>query len=153
MSCLNGHPTPADASFCPTCGAAASMSMPTQYPAAPAPQAPSNYPAVPSWPASPVPYPQSYPVPYAGSVVAPRTLYTVAAIINWVVLGLIIFSTFGIGIICAAWFIPMTIQMHKGGKGPYKHTSLGVCTLLFCNIVSGILLLVDDSGKPDKPRL
>ncbi len=147
MPCLNGHQTPADASFCPTCGAAASSAVQSQYP------------ALPPAPAGPLAYPQSYPVAHAASApvptvasnAAPRSLYTAAAIINWVVLGLIIFGTLGIGIICAAWFVPMTIQMHKGGKGPYKHTSLGVCTLLFCNIVSGILLLVDDSSKPPKP--
>jgi hypothetical protein len=81
----------------------------------------------------------------------PRGLYTAAAIINWVVLGIVIVGTLGFGIIAAAWFIPMTILIHKGAKGPYKHTALGVCTLLFCNIISGILMLVDDSNRPAKP--
>lgn len=78
-------------------------------------------------------------------------MYTAAAVINWVTLGIVILATFGIGAIAAAWFVPMTILIHKGAKGPYKHTSLGVCTLLFCNIISGILMLVDDSGRPAKP--
>jgi hypothetical protein len=78
-------------------------------------------------------------------------MYTAAAVINWVVLGIIVAATLGFGIIAAAWFIPMTILIHKGAKGPYKHTSLAVCTLLFCNIISGILMLVDDSNRPSKP--
>lgn len=77
-------------------------------------------------------------------------MYTAAAVINWVVMGLVILGTGGFGIICAAWFVPMTIQMHKGSRTPYRHTALGVCTLLFCNLVSGILLLADDGGKPNK---
>jgi hypothetical protein len=82
---------------------------------------------------------------------ATRSLYTAAAVVNWVVLGLVIAGTGGIGVIAAAWFIPMTIRMHKDAKGPYRHTSLGVCTLLFCNLLSGIFLLVDDSGRPSRP--
>ena len=85
------------------------------------------------------------------AVSAPRGMYTAAAVINWVVLGIIIVSTLGIGVIAAAWFVPMTILIHKGAKGPYKHTALGVCTLLFCNIISGILMLVDDSNRPSQP--
>ena len=139
------------------CGAAvvgAGHQYPVGYPAA----------AVPGYSAGPIPPPPANLVPYSQSfpvapghylpvpvIVAPRTLYLVAAIINWVILGIIICVTFGFGIICAAWFVPMTIQLHKGVKSPYKHTSLGVCTLLFCNIISGILVLADDSGKPIKP--
>ena len=78
-------------------------------------------------------------------------MYTAAAIINWVTLAIVIVATFGIGIIAAAWFIPMTVLTHKAAKGPYKHTALGVCTLLFVNIISGILMLVDDSNRPPKP--
>lgn len=80
-----------------------------------------------------------------------RGMYTAAAVINWVTLGIIIVATLGFGIIAAAWFIPMTILTHKAAKGPYKHTALGVCTLLFCNLISGILMLVDDSNRPPKP--
>jgi len=80
-----------------------------------------------------------------------RGMYTAAAIINWVTLGIVIVATAGFGVIAAAWFIPMTILIHKGAKGPYKHTALGVCTLIFCNFISGILMLVDDSNRPTKP--
>lgn len=78
-------------------------------------------------------------------------MYTAAAVINWVTLGILIVVTLGFGVIAAAWFVPMTIQMHKGAKGPYRHTGLGVCTLLFCNIISGILILADDGGRLPKP--
>lgn len=78
-------------------------------------------------------------------------MYTAAAVINWVTLGIVIVATAGFGVIAAAWFIPMTILIHKGAKGPYKHTALGVCTLIFCNFISGILMLVDDSNRPPKP--
>lgn len=132
MPCPNGHATPADAAFCPACGSA--VARPSLQPYA--------YPAPPSLYAS------------AGTVAVsdmPRGMYTAAAIINWVVLGLIVVGTLGFGIIVAAWFIPMTIQMHKGARSPQKHTALGVCTLLFCNWISGILLLIDDSGRPTRP--
>jgi hypothetical protein len=86
-------------------------------------------------------------------MVAPekRGMYTAAAVINWVTLGLVIALSSGFGIIACAWFIPMTILIHRGGRGPYKHTALGVCTLLFCNLISGILMLVDDSNRRAKP--
>jgi hypothetical protein len=106
----------------------------------------------------PVPTPPAYLVAQASgmagmvpTVSVTRGMYTAAAIINWVVLGIVIVATVGIGIIAAAWFIPMTILIHRGAKGPYRHTGLAVCTLLFCNIISGILMLVDDSNRPAKP--
>jgi hypothetical protein len=105
----------------------------------------------------PVPAPPAYPVVQQTEIVevsvvpAKRGMYTAAAVINWVTLGIVIVGTLGFGVIAAAWFIPMTIQIHKGAKGPYKHTALGVCTLLFCNFISGILMLVDDSNRPAKP--
>ena len=80
-----------------------------------------------------------------------RGMYTAAAILNCITLGVIIVGTLGIGVIAAAWFVPMTILIHKGARDPYKHTGLGVSTLLFCNIISGILMLVDDSNRPPKP--
>lgn len=113
--------------------------VPVPPPAPPAP--PTGLPAVQA-PAAPL------------AVQAPsstRGLYTAAAILNWVTLGFVIVATVGFGVIAAAWFVPMTILIHKNAKGPYKHTALGVCTLLFCNIISGILMLVDDSNRPPKP--
>lgn len=87
----------------------------------------------------------------APAVAGSRALYTTAAILNWVTLGVIIVATLGMGVFAAAWFVPMTILIHKAAKGPYKHTALGVCTLLFCNVISGVLMLVDDSNRPVKP--
>lgn len=121
----------------------------------------SETPSDPVWPQPPAAMPTpglpaavQAPTPYGTSV--PRTsgtrgLYTAAAVLNWVTLGLVIAGTFGFGVIAAAWFVPMTILIHRNAKGPYKHTALSVCTLLFCNLVSGILMLVDDSNRPPKP--
>lgn len=78
-----------------------------------------------------------------------RGMYTAAAVINWVTLGIVNVFSGGLGLIAAAWFIPMRTFIHKGAKGPYRHTGLGVCTLLFCNIISSILILVGDSNRPD----
>ena len=89
--------------------------------------------------------------PEASAGSATRGLYTAAAILNWVTLAIVIVGSGGFGIIAAAWFIPITILIHKAAKGPYKHTALGVCTLLFCNLISGILMLVDDSNRAAKP--
>lgn len=82
---------------------------------------------------------------------APNGMYQAAAIVNWIVLGLIIVGTCGFGIIAAAWFVPMTINIHKGAKDRQKHTALAICTLIFCNLVSGILMLVEDGNRPERP--
>lgn len=78
-------------------------------------------------------------------------MYTAAAVLNWVTLGLVTLLTCGIGLVAAAWFVPMTIFIHKGSKDPYKHTALGVCTLLFCNFIAGILMLVEDGKRISRP--
>lgn len=82
---------------------------------------------------------------------AANGMYVAAAIVNWVVLGLLVLGTCGVGVVAAAWFIPMTIYIHKGARDRYKHTGLGVCTLLFCNIISGILMLVEDGNREPRP--
>lgn len=112
--------------------------------------APYNASAAPGWygppPPSPMPWDQTmYRPPQQQS-----GLYLAAAIINWVVMGLAIVGTLGFGIIVAAWFIPMTIFIHKGAKDGYKHTGLAVCTLLFCNLISGILMLVDNGNRQSR---
>ena len=94
--------------------------------------------------------PGQYPGPYAPPPAAPSGMYQAAAIINWVVLGLVVLGSCGFGIIAAAWFIPMTMAIQKGSRDRQKHTALAVCTLLFCNIVSGILMLVEDSNRPPR---
>lgn len=116
-------------------------------------------PPPPAYYGSPMPYagypPQQPPwgPGYAGGVADARSqrpsgMYLAAAIINWVVLALEVLFTCGFGLIAAAWFVPMTTFIHKGASDNQKHTALGVCTLIFCNIVSGILMLVDDAGRP-----
>lgn len=106
---------------------------------------PSSYGPLPSTP-------MAWQHPSAGSVAPAKSgMYQAAAIINWVVLGLLTAGTCGIGIIAAAWFIPMTIRIHKGTADRYKHTSLGICTLLFCNLISGILILVEDGNRQAPP--
>ncbi len=124
----------------------------------PAPQPPPGAPSVPSGLVpTPPPTPSAYPAMQAPGISAAsagsttRGMYTAAAILNWVTLAIVIVGSGGFGIIAAAWFIPITILIHKAAKGPYKHTALGVCTLLFCNLISGILMLVDDSNKAARP--
>ncbi len=47
-------------------------------------------------------------------------------------------------IIPLAWMIPMTVRSYKIYKGTAENTvGFGVCDLIFCNIISGILLLCD----------
>lgn len=42
-----------------------------------------------------------------------------------------------------AWSIPMTVHMKKIADGDARNSlAFSICTLLFCNIISGILLLV-----------
>ena len=67
-----------------------------------------------------------------------KTLYLVAFILN-------IVTTVSIGwtIIPLAWMIPMTVISYGIYKGTKKNTTaFAVCTLIFLNLVSGILLLV-----------
>lgn len=53
------------------------------------------------------------------------------------------------GIICViplAWAIPMTLKMNRVRKGEETAgIAFCICTLLFLNLISGILLLVDQS--------
>ncbi|MDR0298173.1 MAG: hypothetical protein LBI11_05955 [Streptococcaceae bacterium] len=80
-----------------------------------------------------------------------QTLYLVAFILNWVVLGLAALTIWGI--ITAAWIIPMNLliwKIYKDKSDKYNHVALGICTLLFINLVSGILILVaDGESKPE----
>lgn len=72
-----------------------------------------------------------------------KTLRLVAFILN-------IISTVSVGwaIIPLAWMIPMTVISYGIYKGNKRNTvAFGVCTLIFVNLISGILLLV--SKKDD----
>lgn len=51
-----------------------------------------------------------------------------------------------ISLVTLAWGIPMTLKMNKIRKGEaVGGIAFCVCTLLFWNLISGILLLVDQS--------
>ena len=59
------------------------------------------------------------------------------------ILALISTITMGFAIIPLAWMIPMTVMTWQIYKGKRANTvGFGVCTLIFLNLVSGILLLV-----------
>ena len=63
---------------------------------------------------------------------------------------LYLISTISVGwaIIPLAWMIPMTVISWGIYKGEKRNTvAFGVCTLIFVNLISGILLLV--SSKDD----
>ena len=67
-----------------------------------------------------------------------KTLFLIAFILN-------IVSTVSVGwlIVPLAWMIPMTVISYGIYKGTKKNTTaFAVCTLIFLNLVSGILLLV-----------
>lgn len=51
----------------------------------------------------------------------------------------------GIAIIPLAWCIPMTMKAYRSYKdGTDLSTGFGVCTLLFVNLIAGILILACD---------
>ena len=139
----------------------------TQGPEYPDPQQPASpydpygQPAQPgqqqSWPAAPggpggqVPYHYGYGYPPAPQQRPASGMYVAAAVLNWVTLGAFVIATCGLGLLAAAWYVPMTIAIHKASRDRYKHTTLGVCTLLFCNLISGILMLVEDGNREAPP--
>lgn len=66
-----------------------------------------------------------------------KTLRLIAFILN-------LLATIAIGwlLIPLAWMVPMTIISYGIYKGEKKNSvAFGVCTLIFVNIISGILLL------------
>ena len=77
-----------------------------------------------------------------------HTLYLIAFILNWVALGIAALSTIGVGLIAAAWVVPMTLALRKAEKDGETHVTLGVCTLIFVNPLSGILILVAGGNEP-----
>lgn len=104
---------------------------------------------------APQPYPQPYQAhPYQAHPYQQQPpasgLYVAAAVLNWVILGFITLATCGLGLVAAAWFVPMTISIHKASRDRYKHTALGVCTLLFCGLIPGILMLIDEGNRVDR---
>jgi hypothetical protein len=93
---------------------------------------------------TPEPIAQAAVAPAPAAPIAPvatdnnKTLLLIAFIFNVV-------TTVSVGwtIIPLAWMLPMTIISYGIYKGTKKNTTaFGVCTLIFVNLVSGILLLV-----------
>ena len=126
---------------------------PQQYVAAQQPAAPQPYAAAPQQPyAAPQP-PYGAPMPEQTYVVegSNQTLRLIAFIMNivaLVVIGIGGIATLGVGLVPLAWGIPMTVRSWGVYKGKKPNTvALGVCTLLFLNMVSGILLLVAQKDK------
>ena len=149
----------ADAKFCGNCGTPLSAAAPQpavapqQYAAAQQPVAPQPYTSAPQQPyAAPQP-PYGVPMPEPTYVVegSNQTLRLIAFIMNIVALvtiGIVGIGTLGLGLIPLAWGIPMTVRSWGVYKGKKPNTvALGVCTLLFLNMISGILLLVAQKDK------
>lgn len=106
--------------------------------------APSAYQA----PMMPVYYPPpaqgGYYYPYSRPAPAPTRSGTVLAAF---IFALITTILLGYLVVPLAWMIPMTVMMWGMYKGTRQNSvAFGVCSLLFVNMISGILLLVD-GGK------
>ncbi len=140
-----------DSQFCPKCGAkaeaapAAEPAPAAEHPAAeqPAPEANSSqagYQAPPAPQAAPAAsYETIYPMTEQD-----KTLRLVAFVFN-------VLSCVGFGLLLVplAWMIPMTVHSWGIYKGNKPNTvAFGVCTLLFLNLIGGIMLLV--SKKDDE---
>ncbi|MDR1711935.1 MAG: hypothetical protein LBR58_08830 [Propionibacteriaceae bacterium] len=83
--------------------------------------------------------PGYYVAPYPQTA-AGNGLVLGAFITNIVTMSLLLFTI--IGVIAYAWMIPMTMMTYNIYKGRRPNTTaLGICSLLFCNTISGILLL------------
>lgn len=143
------------AQFCVQCGnalkqadAAPPLSLSSKRQALPFhPPAPSQQPQQPVYqqPAVPV---QPQPVPAQAATYPMTKQDETLRLINFI---LCILSCIAIcwAVIPLAWTIPMTVHswgIYKGTKP--NTTAFGVCTLIFVNIIGGILLLI--SNKDDK---
>lgn len=79
------------------------------------------------------------------STSADEILRLIAFILN--IVSAIFVGTMGLAwfplLIVLAWMVPMTVHSWGIYRGKVNNTVVfGVCTLLFCNVISGILLLV-----------
>ena len=64
------------------------------------------------------------------------------------ILSLIATISYGVLIIPLFWCIPMTVHIYKAYKGETTlSVEFKVCELLFVNLISGILLLVDNDEE------
>lgn len=78
-----------------------------------------------------------------GSVKKPSTLKAVAEV--FMILGCI---SSGWALIPLCWTIPMTVKYFSSVKeGRPVSTGFKVCSLLFVNLIAGILMLVDDETQ------
>lgn len=81
---------------------------------------------------------------------ADEILRLIAFILN--IISAIFVGTMGLAwlplLIALAWMVPMTVHSWGIYQGKVNNTVVfGVCTLLFCNVVSGILLLVSTKDQ------
>lgn len=153
MYCTNcGKEIPEGAKFCSGCGAPLVGATPAAQPT-PAPQEPGATSPAPATPPAPTyAYAQTpdqsvnivnygYPQPAVSS--NDRTMRMVAfifSIVSCVALGWMI--------IPLAWLVPMTVYTYGIYKGTKRNTTVfAVCSLLFCNLIAGILLLVSTKDE------
>lgn len=63
-------------------------------------------------------------------------------------------TRFGWAALALTWMIPMTVVTYKSIHDNSEKTALGVCHLIFFNIISGILILQSDKWirDPDLPK-
>ena len=66
--------------------------------------------------------------------------------------GILALSNGGWFIIALAWTIPMTVMATHAVADGKQHIGLGVCHLLFFNIISGILILVSNGQIEQEHR-
>lgn len=80
----------------------------------------------------------------------PNSLRTAAAVIDVILvfivgwLGIIALFNGGFLIVLLAWMIPMTVMTTHSVTDGKERVGLGVCHIIFFNIISGILILVSN---------
>ena len=58
---------------------------------------------------------------------------------------------FGFAVIPLIWMVPMTIHaFHKADNNEEYGTAFSVCSLIFVDVVAGILMIIRDTYKTDK---
>lgn len=81
---------------------------------------------------------------------SPETEEKESNILRWIAFGFMLLSTIAMGcfLIPLCWCIPMTIHVYRQIKAK-EPISVGfkICTLLFVSVISGILLLCDNTGE------
>ena len=156
-----------EAVFCNECGSKVAPPGVAPAPAQPQYQAPPEYqqPAQPQYQAPPEyqqpvqqnAYQQPAEVPYQAPPVIQQTVVVVddqsglkTAAKVFMILGCI---SFGWTLIGLAWSIPMTVTVfHRFRDNEPVGTGLKVCTLLFLNVIAGILLLCVKNPQPQQPQ-